>query len=504
MVDYVLDENPYQLNSVFKTYTHDQDKGVHPSVTYRRTFRALNRAFPDKTFTLKELRVKPGYAVYDFTNGLLNSHGKGVTPEQARASAIMEFTERLSWSTFDYQHAPGYIHTSYNELSRAHDLSTLDPCFRIEYSQKKDELADLLKAMPLDWVEAYSLTRGQKTFYPVNWVNNYLSTNGLASGNSKEETILQGTCEVIERHNSVYFLLNYKNFIPEIVDNKSIQDPVLKDLIEQVESNQMTVHLLHVGQDIPVTTILCGIVQHNPINDYIKIGWGYGCHTDPTKAMIRAITEYFQGLEGLLKNGAFPHTPVTKGQWQFNLRIDMEDVLQRGKYVPASSLPNLAAPDIRDEIYQISRILAERNYDYIIVNKTHPKIKIPVYRIFIPGALPGSYISSFDENDDLTVTMTYYQSGLKEQANDYYLSHLDTINKNFDPAFHFFKQFIPEVKNVDFSQSLSKNIIPLHYLCKDTYLEQINYTLAINCNKNGVLSDILGVMFKQKFGDVSL
>jgi len=97
----------YKLNSSIKNYKTDQDKVIHPNITYNNAIKALTKAFPQKKYTLKELPVTNNISNFDFTDEIINSHGKGATKEQAKASSIMEYIERFSWKSFKYSNAPG-------------------------------------------------------------------------------------------------------------------------------------------------------------------------------------------------------------------------------------------------------------------------------------------------------------------------------------------------------------------------------------------------------------
>jgi len=98
------------LNSSFKKYTYGQDKACSPTETIKK---ALNRLYQDKKPILKEiLRIdtldKIGIPVYTCklnlevikALGFEETFGKGITPEQAQASALMELVERYSGFSF--------------------------------------------------------------------------------------------------------------------------------------------------------------------------------------------------------------------------------------------------------------------------------------------------------------------------------------------------------------------------------------------------------------------
>ena len=332
----------------------------------------------------------------------------------------MEYAERFAWFNFDYKNAPGYTKKCFNELRKKEDLDNIKKCFYISYSHKKEELFELIKDIPLDWIHAYSLTNNKQTYYPINWLNNYQTSNGLASGNIKEEAILHAICEVIERHNISNFLLNLKDIPKKLIDINSLDDDLLKNLINSYNKNNIDIHLINATNDFNIPTIMaCGIDKKPPM-EWLRVGYGFGCHTNPQKAITRALTEFAQCREDVIKQNEIPkELQSDKGHWQFKLSIDIDKILNESKKIDYKDLPNLSDDDIKTEVLRLVDLISNKGFEIILANKTHPKLNIPVYRIFIPGILPGTTIVSSNENDDLLVTMTYYQGGQIDKAKQY-------------------------------------------------------------------------------------
>ena len=474
MVNFIIkNSQSFQLNSVIKQYKVDQDKYIHPKATFINASRALKKAFPEKKLNLNEIKVTDDISVFDFGNKSINSHGKGATKDQAKASAIMEFAERFSWLNFDYKNASGYTNISFNNFKKTKDINNIEKCFCIAYSNKKEELCELIKDIPLHWVGAYSLTRNQPTFYPANWNTNYQTCNGLASGNSKEEAILQAICEVIERHNSSNFILNSDKFPTELIDTKSLDDEVANNLIKSLKKHGIDIYLINATQDLDVSTIIAHGIDHNsPLE--ARAGYGYGCHTDPQKAVIRAITEYVQCRENLIKKlKTSQELKLKKGQWESQLNINIDKILNKSKIISYNNLPNISNNDFKIEIQTIVEILAKYGFEIIIIDKTHPLLNIPVYRVFVPGLLPGTTIVSLNENDDMLITVTYYQGGQIEAARKYYKEHFKNIMNNFDFGLQLIEQRFPQFN----LEKIKDFITPDHYVlesfCKSDYLEQV-------------------------------
>lgn len=472
MVDFIIKEpDSFQLNSVIKNYKLDQDKYIHPKATYRNTLRTLKRAFPEKKFTLNEIKITKKISAYDFGDETFNNHGKGATKNQSKASAIMEYTERFSWINFDYKNSPCYKKISFTELRKNHDIDNIEKSFYIAYSHKKEKLGKLVKDIPLDWIHAYSLTKNKLTYYPVNWNNNYVSSNGLAAGNIKEEAILQGICEVIERHNVSNLVENLSNISTELIDINSLDSNIIKNLAEAFKENNIDIYLINATYDLKIPTIMALCIDKKPALEIVRLGFGYGCHTDPQKAIIRALAEYYQLREGVLKEKEriHPDFKFQKGQWQFNLNIDTDKILNKSKVISYKELPDLSNNDIKDEILNLVELLAKKDFEVIIANKTHPKLNIPVYRIFVPGFLPGTAISSVHENDDLLMILAYYQGGQIDKANEYYKDNFESFIKNMELIL---KLHVPDFQAEPSLIFFTPQMFPLKNFCRQDYTEQ--------------------------------
>lgn len=494
MVNFIIkDPDSFHLDPVIKKYKVDQDKYIHPKATFRNTLRTLKRAFPEKNFNFKELRITEGISTFDFTDGFLNQHGKGATKDQAKASAIMEFAERLSWINFDYKNSPGYIKTSFNELRKNNDIDDIKKCFYIAYSQKKEKLYELVKDIPLDWIQAYSLTKNKSTYYPISWNNYYSSTNGLASGNIKEEAILQALCEVIERHNVSKLILNLPNSSTELIDTNSLDNISIKNLIESFKEKHIDIYLINATHQIKIPTVIaCGIAQ-KPEIEMVRICYGYGCHTDPQKAIIRAMSEFHQGRTGAInKEEIARKVELKRGQWQFKLNIDIDKIINNSKTISYKDLPDLTNDDIKTEILTIVELLAKDGYETIIANKTYPLLKIPVYRAFVPGLLPGSTISSVDENDDFLIVLAYFQGNQIDKAKEYYQKNFKNIIKNMDIGLDLITQFFPNISMEKINSLLTPQIFPIELICTKDYQEQAKLSLQLMSGNKEILKKMFG------------
>ena len=131
--------------------------------------------------------------------------GKGQTRSYAKASALMEAIER--YSSLSSTYSGSLIRGSHFELSKSykkvlHPDEVIEP---VRYNPYDDKTV-------LDFVPGCDLLKNEEVLVPAGLVfSRYLAnpqvnspflyshTNGLASGNTLEESICHALCEVIER-----------------------------------------------------------------------------------------------------------------------------------------------------------------------------------------------------------------------------------------------------------------------------------------------------------------
>ena len=199
--------SPLALTDAFKTYTFDQDKILTPEETIARVRERLARL--DLEILKETLRIDSGRLDIPIYISLLGvdarrvvptqkQMGKGATPVQSEASALMELVERFSFFSFVEE---GPLHYA---LPRELPGPALD--FSYLAASLFDKSGDVVGAgqiyqdWPLHFAPATNLTTGQALYLPFHWFYLIEEYNGPAAGNCLEEAVLQALCEVVERH----------------------------------------------------------------------------------------------------------------------------------------------------------------------------------------------------------------------------------------------------------------------------------------------------------------
>ena len=106
---------------------------------------------------------------------------------------------------------------------------------------------------PLYFVPATNLTRGEAVYLPLHWFYLIEEYNGPAAGNCLEEAILQGLCEVVERH--VGSVISHERRTTPVIDPESVTDPVARELLEKFRKNGIKVYLRDFSLDTGIPTV---------------------------------------------------------------------------------------------------------------------------------------------------------------------------------------------------------------------------------------------------------
>ena len=379
--------NTILLRSCRKAYTADSDKAVPPAETLRAVRSKLKNAKLD--IAAETRRIDNGrldIPVYLSICGqdaravmpVRKQMGKGASPEQAEASALMELMERYAFFSF-WERQPDIITASWSEAERKFG-SSLIPVSEIlkSVNDSLDEASAraILDACEWRFFPATRILDGQIVWLPLDWFKMLGEFNGSSAGNTNEESILQGLCELIERHVCAIAAASRPQ-LPTI-DAGTTAHPVLSGLIEKFQRNGIKLVLkdMSLGMPFPTVGVLAWDEQTFP--DASEIVFTAGTAASPVKAAIRAITEAAQ-LGGDFNSGSCyeasglpKYASLEECRW-----------LLAGPSVKLEDMPNPERGDIRDELLTCVRALAPTQV--YSVETTHPDIGVPCHYTIAPG-----------------------------------------------------------------------------------------------------------------------
>ncbi|MFF4248902.1 YcaO-like family protein [Streptomyces sp. NPDC001822] len=228
-------------------------------------------------------------AIRPASRTLSTSQGKGATHLLAKLSAVMEAIEL--WHV--EQPLPIAAHGPAIEVASDCPVAALPatvPC---------PEQA--LARMVWDWTPATGLATGHEVLVPVDVVRRRsqrpewspgplrATSTGLACGNTRDEALLHGLYEVVERD------VLYRDGLNDgrnrtLIDSATVGDPHSREVIDRLAAAGMAFEMALV--DGPYGLPVC--VAYLWSEDYPVVFAGGGCHSSPTIALTRALTEAAQ------------------------------------------------------------------------------------------------------------------------------------------------------------------------------------------------------------------
>lgn len=380
--------NRITLKDAFKSFTLDQDKTLSPAETVRKIRKRLaeiNLDILESTERIDNGRLR--IPVF-FSNcgkdaitltGTKKQMGKGATPTQAEASAVMELVERFSFFNFA-NNQKNFITAKHSDLKEKAIPFEMIAKSVHDDSDDLEQAKKIFEGLPLKWAKAYNLTLNKEILIPFDWFFAINEFNGPSAGNCAEEAILQGICEVVERHVSSIISRGKLN-LPAI-DPDSATDPMVVEMLGKYKKAGIELYLSDFSAGIGISTV--GVMAFDPSTypDTSEIVWTAGTTPDPQKALSRALTETAQ-LGGDFNTSS---NYIASGLPKFTEIKETDFIRNPSKTISISSLPDLSNSNIKIEIEHCVAALAKKELEVILINTIHPELKIPAFYTIIPGA----------------------------------------------------------------------------------------------------------------------
>ena len=377
-----------KLKDAYKGYTLDQDKILSPEETVRRFREKLKKV--DLDILERTVRIDNGrldipvfFSICgkDAVSliGTKKQMGKGGTPEQAEASAVMELAERFSFFSF-LNDSNNFFIEEYRNLKEGIIPFESIALSVHDNSRDLDAAKDVFSMLPLKWTRAYSLTRQEEILIPFNWFYTINEFNGPSAGNCTEEALIQGICEVTERH--VSSIISRDRLKTAAIDISSVTDPLSLEMMRKYDKEGIRLYLNDFSHDTGIPSV--GALAYDPSTfpERSEIVWTAGTTPDPQKALSRALTEVAQ-LAGDFNTGS---NYAASGLPKFTSIEEAEFVINHDISIGLNNLPDLSNENIKVEVENCVNALSERGMEVIVVNTTHPALEIPAFYTIIPGA----------------------------------------------------------------------------------------------------------------------
>ena len=385
-----MKRNPFtiKLKDAYKGYTLDQDKIMAPEDTVQRFKARLKTVHLD--ILKRTVRIDNGrldIPIYfslcgkDARQiiGTQKQMGKGATPSQSEASAVMELAERFSFFSF-VKNPHNFFIEKYCNLS--------DQVLPFEMIAKSvDDQSDdlpitrkIFEKLSLKWTWAYNMSRQEQTLVPFDWFIAINEFNGPSAGNCVEEAISQGICEIIERHTSS--VISHKRLKVPAIRADSATDSLVVEMIGKYRKAGVKLFVSDFTLDTGIPSV--GVLAYDPTTfpQLSEIVWTAGTTPDPQKAFSRALTEVAQ-LAGDFDTAA---NYVASGLPKFVDLTEAAYIMNPGKEIDIQDLPDLSDENIKVEVENCLATLKQVDMEVFLIDTTHADLQIPAFYTIIPGA----------------------------------------------------------------------------------------------------------------------
>lgn len=246
----------------------------------------------------------------------IGQNGKGMTREFAMASGYAEFLERLQNGMMRFRMEKPSKELPFSNVPDEKNFKVIEYIEKnnsflnnilkqngkenSSKSEKTEFLMKILNGQYMDdnkktytYIPYYSVKNKEIQYIPDKLFSYLYDTNGMCAGNSKEEALIEGISEILERYTAMK-IFKEKICLPEIPDEYIKTFPKVYKMKEVLDRDERYYYRLvdcSFGGKYPVAGLY--IIEKNSG----KFGFKMGAHPDYGIAMERCFTEASQGVD---------------------------------------------------------------------------------------------------------------------------------------------------------------------------------------------------------------
>lgn len=345
----------------------------------------------------------------NFKGTNVGSNGKGVSKEFAQASAYAELFERyqneiLISNITEIENPYKFKISADEKFLYVEELIKQDDAFINQYFYKRSindksieekEYAFRNAQLPDDetngkfiCVPFYSFQKNKVVYLPKKAYATCYGSNGMCAGNTREEALVQGLSEIIERYVQKR-MMREKTCFPNVPDEYLETIPEIYCMYKKINQSgeyYCKVKDCYYGGKYPVAALL--VVKR----DTGEYGIRFGCHPDFGIAIERTFTESTQGQDigEFCKSSLFDFTNFNVDSWdnitnafkvgigQYPYQIFSDN--SSYSFTPVKSVSKMSNKEILDR--WIKDLMLD-GYDVMIRNVSF--LGFPTFHIIIPG-----------------------------------------------------------------------------------------------------------------------
>jgi ribosomal protein S12 methylthiotransferase accessory factor len=337
--------------------------------------------------------------------------GAGLTRDQALAATIGEAIERYC---SNFYHQEDLIVASYDNLRHKavapHDFILFS---EQQYGEKAFPFEAFTEASRVAWTWSYSLVHGEPTLVPACFT--YLPyafqkgdailgpsvSTGLACASSREEAILLGMYECLERDAFTIMWLN--RLTMPVVDITAGESPAARLFREKFALSHIKYCVCDITSDIGIPTFYTLAVGNSTLGQLVCVG--SATRLEAQVAVQKTLVETAQARPYLRyvlrKNGEWKCGDAFSNVRSFDdharLYSSMPELVPKVQFVeqPATrsldALSNRSTGTITGDIDLCVSALASKGFDVLVVDLTTREVAelgFHVARVLIPGLQP--------------------------------------------------------------------------------------------------------------------
>ncbi len=254
----------------------------------------------------------------------LGTNGKGTDELYACASGYAELMERMQNNLLalrmprprvsahgEFREFPDEKVMSISELLEQNDpffghifesLGYSDPFRKQHFISRMASLFEHRRDGMITCVPYADLSGDRIVYLPDYIVINVFGSNGMAAGNTIEEAMVQGMCEIYERYANTIVLKGED--VPPVIPSDELDKYSFSSLIDEIESDgryRISVRDCSLGRGLPVVASVISDTETG------RFGIKFGSHPSMPVAVERTLTEAFQGrnLEAITGSCSF-------------------------------------------------------------------------------------------------------------------------------------------------------------------------------------------------------
>jgi YcaO-like protein with predicted kinase domain len=343
---------------------------------------------------LDDVGMPTWMVVRPLARSLTVSQGKGLDHSLAQISGIMESVEIHHAEHFVPAGTEAALWASVRDDTYVNPLLLpirSDAVFNentvCHWIPGMDILSGRLRWIPRELIELDFTTKSKEVVFVS-------SSNGLASGNTKDEAILHGLCEVIERDQAAFWLVRQrcsKNLPSTRVDLETIDDADCRWLIDLAVKAGLDLVVWYATTNIPIPCFVCLVYDDRGSTFYQQRASGSGCHPYRRIALSRAITE---ALQSRLTHISGVRDDVYWSSYRHDLRTDepstkrwIGEVQSEPECVDFSKVVDACPMATTGQMlgWIVEAMKVTDLTEIIVVDLMQDDIGVPVVHVTVPG-----------------------------------------------------------------------------------------------------------------------